>query len=160
MANGRAAVRPGTEDPAVSVCFVVKLDSIKLGAFSSCEGLGCEVVIEPREEGGNNGFVWQLPTRVKYPNIKLSRPLTKDTEAVAKWFAKAVQGSGARTAEGQKSTQTGLIQAMTGDGIVVASWGLLDVVPVRWTGPSLNLESPKVATETIEIAHHGFVVDV
>jgi len=30
-------------------------------------------------------------------------------------------------------------------------------VPVRWTGPSLNVESPKIATETIEIAHHGFL---
>jgi phage tail-like protein len=142
------------QDPAVSVCFVVSLDSIGLGAFNSCEGLGCEVVIEQREEGGNNGFVWQLPTRTKFPNIKLSRPLTKDTEKVAKWFTKAVQGSGKRTAEGKK---TGMIQAMTLDGTVIASWGLLDVVPVRWTGPSLNPDSPKVATETIEIAHHGFV---
>jgi phage tail-like protein len=142
------------QDPAVSVCFVVKIDSMGLGAFNSCEGLGCEVVIEQREEGGNNGFVWQLPTRTKYPNIKLSRPLTKDTEKVAKWFAKAVQGSGKRSAEGKK---TGLIQAMTLDGTVIATWGLLDVVPVRWTGPSLNADSPKVATETIEIAHHGFV---
>ncbi|MGH3815041.1 MAG: phage tail protein [Pseudonocardiaceae bacterium] len=153
MANGSAAIRPGTEDPAVSVRFAVKLDSMELGEFNSCEGLGCEVVIEQREEGGNNGFVWQLPTRIKYPNIKLSRPLTKKTETVAKWFAQAVQGSGARTAEG---TKTGEIRALTGDGDVVAIWELLDVVPVRWTGPSLNLESPKVATETIEIAHHGF----
>jgi phage tail-like protein len=45
---------------------------------------------------------------------------------------------------------------MTVDGTVVAEWNLLSVVPVRWTGPSLNTESPKVATETIEIAHHGF----
>jgi phage tail-like protein len=141
-------------DPAVSVCFVVKIDSFGLGAFNSCEGLGCEVVIEQREEGGNNGFVWQLPTRTKFPNIKLSRPLTKDTETVAKWFTKAVQGAGKRSAQGKK---TGLIQAMTLDGTVIASWGLLDVVPVRWTGPSLNADSPKVATETIEIAHHGFV---
>jgi phage tail-like protein len=144
-----------TEDPAVSVCFVVSIDSMGLGIFNSCEGLGCEVVIEQREEGGNNGFVWQLPTRIKYPNIKLSRPLTKDTETVAKWFARAVQDSGARGAEGKK---TGVIKAMTADGTVVASWGLLDVVPVRWTGPSLNPDSPKVATETIEIAHHGFIV--
>jgi hypothetical protein len=28
---------------------------------------------------------------------------------------------------------------------------------VRWTGPSLNLDSPKAAMETIEIAHHGFL---
>jgi phage tail-like protein len=142
------------QDPAVSVCFVVELDSHGLGAFNSCEGLGMEVVIEQREEGGNNGFVWQLPTRTKYPNIKLSRPLTKDTEKVAKWFVEAVQkGSGKRTEKGRK---TGVIKAMTLDGTVVASWALLDVVPVRWTGPSLNPDSPKVATETIEIAHHGF----
>jgi phage tail-like protein len=145
-----------TVDPAVSVCFVVSFDDIGLGAFNSCEGLGCEVVIEQREEGGNNGFVWQLPTRIKYPNIKLSRPLTKDTETVTKWLAKAVQGGGKRSAEGKK---TGIIKAMRADGKVVASWGLLDVVPVRWTGPSLNPDSPKVATETLEVAHHGFVTE-
>jgi phage tail-like protein len=45
---------------------------------------------------------------------------------------------------------------MSGDGKVVATWELDGVVPVRWSGPSLNLDSPKVATETVEIAHHGF----
>jgi phage tail-like protein len=143
-----------TEDPAVSVCFAVEIDSQKLGAFNSCEGLGCEIVIEQHEEGGNNGFVWQLPTRTKFPNIKLSRPLTKDTAKVAQWFTEAVQkGTGERT---EKGKSTGVIQAKTLDGTVIASWSLLDVVPVRWTGPSLNHDSPKVATETIEIAHHGF----
>jgi phage tail-like protein len=144
-APGRAT----DQDPAVSVCFVVQLDDVDLGSFNSCEGLGAEVVVEQREEGGNNGFVWQLPTRIKYPNIKLTRPLTKDTAKVAKWFSAAVTGGG--------SGKTGSIQAMTLDGAVIARWGLLNVVPVRWTGPSLNLDSPKVATETIEIAHHGFI---
>ena len=50
-------------EPAVTVCFEVSIDGDKLGAFSSCDGLGCEVVMEQREEGGNNTFVWQLPTR-------------------------------------------------------------------------------------------------
>ena len=139
-------------DPAVSVCFVVKLDSIELGAFTSCEGLGAEVVLEQREEGGNNAFVWQLPSRIKYPNIKLTRPLTKDTEQVAKWFARTVGGGAARGAP----QKTGSICAMRADGSVVAEWNLLSVVPVRWTGPSLSTESAKVATETLEIAHHGF----
>lgn len=135
---------------AVTVRFVVQIDDIELGSFNSCEGLGAEVVMEQREEGGNNAFVWQLPTRVKYPNIKLTRPLTADTKKVTEWLAKTVVG-------GRAEPKTGLIRAMTGDGEKVAEWGLLDVVPVRWTGPSLNPESPKVATETIEIAHHGFV---
>ncbi|MGH3754338.1 MAG: phage tail protein [Pseudonocardiaceae bacterium] len=136
------------DDPAVSVCFVVTIDQESLGAFNSCEGLGMEVVMEQREEGGNNTAVWQLPTRLKYPNIKLSRPITKDTEKVAKWFASVATGVGPKT---------GSITAMTLDGTKVARWSLLDVVPVRWTGPSLNPDSPKVATETVEIAHHGFL---
>ena len=134
-------------DPAVSVCFAVSIDGYDLGAFSSCDGLGCEVVLEQREEGGNNAFVWQLPTRLKYSNIKLSRPVGRDTATVAAWFASL--------ATGVKRT-TAVVSAMSADGQVVAEWGLLDVVPVRWTGPSLNLDSPKVAMETVEFAHQGF----
>ncbi len=60
-------------EPAVTVCFAVSIDGDDLGVFNSCEGLGVEVVMEQREEGGNNGYVWQLPTRLKYTNVKLSR---------------------------------------------------------------------------------------
>ena len=136
------------DDPAVSVCFAVKIDGQDLGLFNSCEGLGVEVVLEQREEGGNNQFVWQLPTRMKYSNIKLTRPLTKDTAKVTKWLAGVANAP---------TKQTAHIDAMTVDGTVVASWALEQVVPVRWTGPSLNVDTPKVATETIEIAHHGFL---
>ncbi|MEV6955715.1 phage tail protein [Streptomyces sp. NPDC051183] len=136
------------QDPAVSVCFMVEIDNISLGAFNSCDGLGCEVVMEQREEGGNNGYVWQLPTRIKYSNIKLSRPVTRDTEQVTRWLAGMLGGIPRKTAH---------ITAMTVDGTIVARWSLMDVVPVRWSGPSLSPETPKVATETLEIAHHGFL---
>ena len=139
------------KDIALSVYFIVTIDDHNLGAWNSCEGLGAEVVIEQREEGGNNGFVWQLPTRIKYPNIKLTRPLTSDTAKVAKWHSDSIGG------KPHARTGTGSILALTSESKEIASWGLLDVVPVRWTGPSFNPDSPKVATETLEIAHHGFI---
>ena len=135
-------------DPAVSVCFSVTIGNNELGTFSSCEGLGVEVVLEQREEGGFNGQVWQLPTRLKYTNVKLSRPLGPDTKKIAEWFASMTTGVKRRTAT---------IVARNAKNEAVATWNLSGVVPVRWTGPSLNVESPKVATETIEIAHHGFL---
>src|SRR3954468_5976213 len=107
------------EDPAVSVCFVVSLDDMDLGAFNSCEGLGVEVVLEQREEGGNNGFVWQLPTRLKFSNLKLPRPLCADTAAGVAWLASMTTGVKPKTAN---------ISAMTAERKVVASWGLLGVV--------------------------------
>lgn len=135
-------------DTAVSVSYLVRLDGEDLGLFASCDGLGCEVEMETREEGGNNVFVHQLPTRLKYPNIKLTRPLGKDTEKITKWFASMASGYERRTAT---------IEAMSSDGKLIAQWGLMDVIPVRWSGPSLSPDQPKVVTETIEIAHHGFL---
>lgn len=135
-------------DTAVSVRYLVSIDDEKLGAFASCEGLGVEVVMETREEGGNNLNVWQLPTRLKYSNVKLSRPLGKDTEKIAEWISSMATGY-------QRKTMT--IQAMRADGQPIAQWALYDVVPVRWTGPAMTADQPKVLTETIEVAHHGFM---
>jgi len=135
-------------DTAVSVCFKVTIDGENLGTFASCEGLGCEVVMETREEGGNNFSVWQLPTRLKYPNVKLTRPLGKDTEKLAGWISTMATGYQRKTA---------IIEAMRANGTTVAKWSLYDVVPVRWSGPSLSPDQPKVVTETLEIAHHGFL---
>ena len=132
---------------AVAVAFVVRIDDQDLGAFNSCDGLGCELVIEQREEGGNNGLVWQLPTRMKYSNIKLSRPVTAESAKLMRWFGGLASGIKRKTAT---------IEARTQEGTVIARWGLLDVIPVRWTGPQLNPDTPKVATETLELAHHGF----
>lgn len=135
-------------EPAVGVRFLVAIDKNDLGAFNTCEGLGCEIVLEQREEGGNNGFVWQLPTRIKYSNIKLSRSICKDSAKLTAWIA------GFAT---KVTRHTATISAMTGDGDIVVTWNLEGVIPVRWTGPSLNPDSPKIATETVELAHHGFL---
>ncbi|WP_136709749.1 phage tail protein [Agromyces sp. H66] len=134
---------------AVGVHYLVHLDEHDLGDFASCDGLGVEVVLESREEGGNNGFVWQFPTRLKYPNIKLTRPVSKETaDTIVNWVMAAVSGT---------SRGTGHIEVRSADNEPVATYDLHDVIPVRWTGPSLNADQPKVLMETLEIAHHGFV---
>lgn len=136
-------------DPAVSLCFVLKVDEKSLGPFNSCEGLGCEVVLEQREEGGSNGFVWQLPTRIKYSNVKLSRPVSAHSADLTTWIIGFAN---------QVTRCTASITARTYDGTNVATWSLDGVIPVRWTGPSLNPENSKVAVETLELAHHGFLL--
>jgi phage tail-like protein len=140
------SVDPATA--AVSVYFEVHVDGRDLGAFTACEGLGVEVVMEQREEGGMNGFVHQLPGRLKYTNVKLTRPVNADTAKIAEWIA-SMNGNVTRT--------QAQIVAKNHDATPVYTWVLEGVVPVRWTGPSLSVDSPKVATETLELAHHGFL---
>ena len=137
------------QETALAVCFSVKIDDEELGSFNSCDGLGCEVVIEQREEGGNNGFVWQLPTRIKYGNVKLTRPVGPESAKLTAWLVSFATGVKRHTAT--------ISARASDDNKIVASWHLDGVIPVRWSGPQLSLDSPKVATETIELAHHGFL---
>jgi phage tail-like protein len=138
------------DDPAVTVCFSVSIDnaSYDLGLFNTCDGLGCEITVETRQEGGNNGFFYQLPGPMKYTNVKFTRPLNADSAKVAAWMARTVAGTPRCTA---------VIQALTLSGDVVCTWSLQQVIPVKWTGPQFSAEGPKVAVETLEIAHHGFL---
>ena len=135
------------QDPGSTIWFTLSIDGESLGFFNGCEGLSSQVEIEQRQEGGNNGFVWQLPTRVSFSTIRLTRPLTPDTTRVAKWISSLQTGIKRPTAP---------IAALRADGSEVARWGLSDVLPVSWTGPSLDPASPAVATEVLEITHHGF----
>src|SRR5262245_32120769 len=128
--------------------FSVILDSNPLGVFASCEGLGVEVVVEQREEGGNNEFIHQLPVRLKYTNVKLTRPIDHQSKLVADWLTKM---------HGKLKRSTARITALDTYRIPITSWTLKGVMPVRWQGPSMTADGNKVATETLELAHHGFL---
>ena len=63
--RGKELPMASDDDVQVGVCFAVEIDNVEipekvnLGVFSTCEGLGVEVVMEQREEGGNNTMIWQ-----------------------------------------------------------------------------------------------------
>ena len=135
-------------DPAVALYFKVTIDRHDLGLFNSFEGLSWQANVETREEGGNNDFVHKLPGRFTYNNIKLTRPVNSDSKKIAQWFA-SMQTKVERT--------TAQIVAVDTKGNEIAQWGFLGVVPVSWTGPSFSVDGTKVATETLELAHHGFI---
>ena len=136
-------------EPATSWHFKVMIEGgYDLGMWNSFEGLGWEITMEQREEGGNNFFIHQLPGRLKYTNVKLARPLNTDSSKVADWFYSMATGVKRTTAQ---------IVALGAKGEEVCQWGLDGVVPVRWTGPGFNAETFKLATETLELAHQGFI---
>jgi phage tail-like protein len=136
-------------DPALGMRFTVTIDGhSSLGNWSKCEGLTVEYDVHEYNEGGLNGFVHRLPGRAKYQNIKLTRPVDGTSAAVAGWVA-SVQAVGQRV--------TAQIAVLDPEGSPVSFWNLLDVFPVRWTGPNLDIDSAQVATETLELVHNGFL---
>ena len=135
---------------AVGVHYLVHLDEKDLGDFASCEGLGVEVVLESREEGGNNGFIWQFPTQAQVPEHQADAAGEQGDRRQDRATGSSPPSRASRAAPG--TSRRGRPTSQT-----VATYDLHDVIPVRWTGPSLNADQPKVLMETLEIAHHGFV---
>jgi phage tail-like protein len=135
-------------ETALGLRFTVTIDGqTSLGDWTKCEGLTVEYDVHEYKEGGINGWVWRLPGRAKYQNIKLTRPVTKSTADVAKWLS---------TVKPAMSRTTAKIAVMDAAGEEVASWSVSGVYPVRWTGPTLDVGQNQAATEVLELSHIGF----
>jgi phage tail-like protein len=144
------AMRTVANDPVGVGQFSVVVDGLSLGTFTSCEGLQVEFTFEEVMEGGNNAYVYRLPGRIKYQNVKLTRPLSRESTKIPIWldtFAKKGHKRGLATirAIGTDPSQP-----------AVCVWVLKEVHPVRWTGPTFSADTSGVAKETLEIAYHGF----
>jgi phage tail-like protein len=136
-------------DPVVEHRFVVVIEGVEIGFFSECSGLEIEFDVEPYEEGGQNDFVHKLRGRMKYPNLILKRGITHE-DALLKWLLDC------RTETARKD---GHVAIQGPDGKSIRRWKFSEAFPVKWQGPTLNAASTGIATETLEIAHHGFLPD-
>lgn len=140
---------PRDVSPALSLRFDVQIDGVDLGLFTELEGLEAEYEVEEYVEGGQNDFVHILPVRRKYQNLKLTRAIDNQSGRLASWFSTfGPTGGGSRT--------QGSVKAINANSETVATWTIKDVWPVKYSGPSLSSSSDEVATETLELAHHGF----
>ncbi len=133
----------------MSLRFKVVIDEqVELGDWTKCEGLSVEYDVQEVKEGGNNDFIHRLPGRVKYQNLKLTRPCNPASKAVAAWLTSVSSLPHRCTAQ---------ISLLDTSGKPVSVWHVKGIVPVKWTGPSLDVGSNTVAFEVLELVHNGFI---
>ena len=119
-----------------------------IGRFAECSGLSVEYEVQEYREGGNNDFVHKLRGPAKYPNLVLKRGITRE-DALMKWF----QDCQNKTERRQVTVQ---LLGPGGKTSNVRTWSFDGAYPVKWTGPTLNVGSNNVGTESLEIVHQGF----
>jgi phage tail-like protein len=150
---------PSSEDflgvnPAVASRFLLEIDQVEIGIFKEVSGLEFEVEKVDIVEGGQNNYVLQVPSRIKWDNIKLSRGLTQ-SDALLEWIQK-FSGDGF-AGKGNKITRsTGAITAITHSGVRLRAWNMVGVMPLKWTGPKFSVGSMDALEEELEISHQGF----
>lgn len=133
-------------DPYPGFRFHVEIDGLIVGGFSEVEGLQVELETETYEEGGENGFTHELPTRVSHSNLTFRRGVT-DMGELWNWMNQGMNGPPER--------KTGMILIFGTTGQAVRGWQFRNGYPVRWSGPDLDAQQGAVAIEELEIAHEG-----
>lgn len=139
---------PDRMSPGLAPRFQVDVGELKGMYFTACDGLGAQYEVQTYAEGGNAAHSIQLPVRLTYTNVRLSRPVDRDSGRMAAWFSGIQQ---------RLRRVEGAITVFDGNGAPVATWELVGVWPVRYTGPQLRADGG-VAVEMIELSHQGFTV--
>lgn len=137
-----------TDIYAMASYFKAEVDGASLGDWDSISGFGIKIAMESRESGGVGNAMAQLPGRFSFTNIQLKRAVCGETKDVMKWLNKFAQSARPCTA---------VISSLDADGKVIYTWNLDGVVPAAWTGPTFDVASTQLATETLELAYKGFL---
>jgi phage tail-like protein len=143
-----AGAQPGAiVDPLAELTFKVVAGSRVIGRFAECSGLAAEYDVTDYVEGGNNEYVHRLRGVMRFPNVTLKRGVTTEDGLLA-WFYAV-----------ETSTERPTVNVILVDELAheIRTFNLLSALPVRWTGPSVSAGGNGAATESLEIAHLGFV---
>lgn len=135
-------------DPYHGFRFVVLVDQVIKGGFSRVRGLARETQVTNYREGGVNDHEHRLAGVTTYGNLVLERGLA-DPFLYA-WHQAAIEGLVKR------ALLTVTVRDETGAD--AWSWNLLSAFPVKWGAADLDAVSGQVTTESVEFAHHGFLL--
>jgi phage tail-like protein len=131
--------------------FLVTIDAAKynFGSFSTVKGLDVTWDIAEYRAGDAKNERWYYPGNTKYSTIKLERAVDPDgTKGVRKWL---------ESNSFKYEIQSGKVELQDAKGTEVTHWTLRHVIPVKWSIVSFDASQSKVATETLELAHMGFL---
>jgi phage tail-like protein len=134
--------------------FLFEIDGVEIGRFMEVNGLEVSVGVDEVEEGGENNYVHKLPGRMTWPNITLKRGITQN-DTLLEWLNKS---SGEQfAASGNKlARSTAAITLLGPSAQRLRAWEFDGAFPVKWKGPDFAVSSNDMATEELEITHHGF----
>lgn len=135
-------------DPYAGFRFVVLIDQILKGGFSKVRGLSRETKVETFREGGVNDHEHKLASLTSYGNLVLERGLADPF--LYSWHQAVVEGLIKRA----------MITVTLRDegGRDAWSWNVLNAFPVKWSVADFDAASGQVSAESVEFAHHGFLL--
>jgi phage tail-like protein len=140
------------ETLGMSYRFLVIIDNptYNLGYWQKVSGLTVTWDVTTVHAGDQGNDFWIYPGQSKYTNVKLTRPISPTSNVTQAWLSRT---------SNQMQPQSGCIMLCAAMGVPIIKWMLYNLFPVSWQVGEFTAETGKVVTETLEIAHTGFLED-
>ncbi len=116
-------------------------------SFQEVSGIGSKMETEPYNEGGENRFVHQLPTKVDHPKLVLSRGIAPLTSPLVIWCKATLEADFLIPIVPSPV----LVSLLNDKGLPVRSWSFDNCFPVNWEVEGLKSTKNEVAIEKIEL---------
>lgn len=132
--------------------FAVTIDfaTYDLGSWAQADGLDVKWDVAEYRAGDHGNDRWYFPGNTQYSTIRLTRAACEDSQTVKKWLSDT---------SFKWQPYSGTIVLHDSGGKPVMHWDLKDVMPVKWSITGFDAGASRVATETLELAHLGFLED-
>jgi len=135
--------------------FLFEIDDVDVATFNEIEGIEMHVEVVTFSEGGQNGFVHQLPGRASWPTLIMRKGTISNDDALWNWIS-ATTGEQFGANENKLERKSAAITVMSSTGQRLRSWELLGAWPCYWSLTTLNVEANEPIGEEIHIKHNGF----
>jgi phage tail-like protein len=132
--------------------FSVRIDRgpYDLGSWSHADGLDVAWDVAEYRAGDGGNSRWYFPGNAVYSKVRLTRATCRDSRIVQRWLEET---SFAWT------PSSGRIGLHDSAGELLVSWQLEHLMPVKWSVTGFDATAGRVATESLELAHRGFLDD-
>jgi phage tail-like protein len=132
--------------------FIVIIDNptYDLGFWQKASGLSVTWDVATYRTGSQGNEFWIAPGGTKYTNIKLTRPVSPTSNVTQAWLS---------ATSANMMPLSGAVMLCGSMGIPIITWRLYQFFPVSWQVGEFTSAEAKVVTETLELAHTGFLDD-
>ena len=119
-------------------------------SFQEVSGISSEMDAEDYTEGGENRFVYKLPTTIKHGNLVLKRGIADKKSPLVKWCCEIFENGFT------KPIKPMLVKVflMNEKNNPVRGWSFANAYPVKWEVESFNSTKNDVAIESIELSYN------
>ena len=132
--------------------FIIVIDNpaYDLGYWQKVSGLSVKWDVCKYRAGDQGNEFWIYPGNTTYDNIQLTRPISPASNTTQAWLS---------ATSSHMMPLSGAIMLCASMGVPIVTWRLYQFFPVNWRIGEFTAETGKVVTETLELAHTGFLED-